>query len=113
MNYQCKMFQGHRVEPWNEKLSQLSVQRKFFEVTELEAKNYVWKQILLYRSAIIPIESQVRHPPNSSKLKKMGDKDRPSSAISVRTDCQMSITYCQIALLHLHKGDTHGGIIAP
>ena len=47
MNYQCKMFQGHRVEPWNEKLSQLSVQRKFLEVTELEAKNYVWKQILL------------------------------------------------------------------
>ena len=29
MNYQCKkMFQGHRVETWNDKLSQLSVKKK-------------------------------------------------------------------------------------
>ena len=47
MNYQCKkMFKEHRVETWNDKLSQFSVQRKFLEVTELEAKNCVWKRIL-------------------------------------------------------------------
>ena len=47
VNYQCKkLFQGQRVETWNDKLSQLSVQRKFLEVTELEEKNCVWKRIL-------------------------------------------------------------------
>lgn len=47
MNWQCKIFHTtHRVEPWNDKLSQLSVQRKFLKVTELEAKNCAWRRIL-------------------------------------------------------------------
>ena len=34
-----------RVDTWNRKLSKLTVQNKFLDITELEAKNRVWNQI--------------------------------------------------------------------
>ena len=43
MTNQCrKVYREHRVETWNNKLNQLTVQRKFLAITELEAKNKVW-----------------------------------------------------------------------
>ena len=95
MNYQCtKMFQRHRVETWNDKLCQLSVQRKFLKVTELKVKNCVWKWILQRSSCWSQLTSSLLF----YKHKKMD-----MCAFPVRTDYQLPITSCQIAQLHLQR----------
>ena len=46
MSNQCrKVHRELRVETWNDKLNQLTVQRKFLAITELEAINKVWGRI--------------------------------------------------------------------
>jgi len=46
MTNQCrKVYREHRVETRNNKLNQLSVQRKFLAIAELEVQNKVWGRI--------------------------------------------------------------------
>jgi hypothetical protein len=46
LSKQCKqVFRQHWLETWTTKLEQLTIQRKFLAITELEASNVVWNCI--------------------------------------------------------------------
>ena len=44
-NHVKKVFRQHQLKTWDSKLEQLTVQRKFLDITELEACNGVWNRI--------------------------------------------------------------------
>ena len=44
-NHGKKVFRQHGLETWDSKLEQLTVQWKFLDITELEARNGVWNRI--------------------------------------------------------------------
>ena len=55
-NQSRKIYRESKANTYDAKLTQLTVQNKLLSVTQLEAKNHVWKRIM---SDVLPAE--VRH----------------------------------------------------
>ena len=74
------VHQETRVKHWNDKLSELTVQSKFTDITELKSQNNVWKRIQKGMPAgqlsFLLRAGSCRHTPYSPKLATMEIKAR-------------------------------------